>query len=135
MSDCVLWTKARTGKYGQLTWHQEHWLAHRFSWFQSFGPIPKGLHVLHRCDTPLCVNPEHLFLGTNADNMRDKIAKGRNHKGEGSGTAKLTEDDVYSIIASYPTCTIRELADDFCVSYPTVRDILKGQTWKHVTGL
>jgi len=43
MSDCVLWTKARTGKYGQLTWHQEHWLAHRFAWFQSFGPIPKGL--------------------------------------------------------------------------------------------
>jgi hypothetical protein len=52
-------------------------LAHRVAWEKVHGPIPQGMQVLHRCDTPLCVNVEHLFLGTNADNQRDKASKGR----------------------------------------------------------
>jgi hypothetical protein len=77
---CWLWTAALTGNgYGviRLDTHLPRVQAHRASWMLSNGPIPDGLWVLHRCDTPRCVNPAHLFLGTRADNVQDMIAKGR----------------------------------------------------------
>ena len=78
-SGCWVWMGALSGKgYGKLML-KEHRLesAHRLSWLLHRGPIPDGLHVLHRCDVRTCVNPDHLFLGTNLDNIRDRIAKGR----------------------------------------------------------
>jgi hypothetical protein len=77
--DCLLWTGAKNpGGYG-VAFLAEHGTtgAHRMSWILSHGPIPGGLFVLHKCDTPLCCNPDHLFLGTHADNMKDKASKGR----------------------------------------------------------
>lgn len=76
---CWLWTAA-AGIYGRigLGSREDGWEhAHRVSWMLYRGPIPEGMHILHRCDIPLCVNPNHLFLGTHGDNMRDAVRKGR----------------------------------------------------------
>lgn len=76
---CWIWIGTKTGEgYGQLKVNKERWLAHRLSFVFAAGSIPEGMHVLHRCDTPACVNPKHLFIGTHQDNMRDRDAKGRN---------------------------------------------------------
>jgi len=75
---CFLWTRGTISSgYGHLEVEGRLVLAHRRSWELTYGPIPKGLFVLHRCDTPSCVNPRHLFLGTAGDNARDMVAKGR----------------------------------------------------------
>ena len=82
---CWLWTgrlvnrKVATETYGVIVIARKSVRAHRYSWELHNGPIPEGMQVLHKCDTPRCVNPEHLFLGTNADNMADKYTKGRQH--------------------------------------------------------
>ena len=79
--DCWLWTGWKDwGGYGILTVKDKNIKAHRFSWELFFGPIPLGLKVLHKCDVRLCVNPDHLFLGTNLDNSRDMVNKGRGRK-------------------------------------------------------
>jgi hypothetical protein len=78
---CWLWTSQRTPEgYGQFHFGRRGtppWYAHRLAWELSNGPIPDGLSVLHHCDTPSCVNPQHLFLGTQTDNMQDASRKGR----------------------------------------------------------
>jgi hypothetical protein len=80
-SDCWHWTGARnTFGYGRMTHKGRLEVAHRLSWESFRGPIPAGLSVLHRCDNPSCINPDHLWLGTYSDNLRDAWAKGR-HKG------------------------------------------------------
>jgi hypothetical protein len=79
-SGCWIWMgaikKAKPG-YGWVRSKGKSWAAHRLSWTLHRGPIPAARHVLHRCDIPLCVNPDHLFLGTAADNMRDMAQKDR----------------------------------------------------------
>lgn len=83
MSGCHLWTGSTNKCYGVVGKGGRSggmFQAHRLSWEFSNGPIPDGLHVLHKCDTPACVNPDHLFLGTNGDNIRDAIAKGRQYQ-------------------------------------------------------
>jgi hypothetical protein len=80
---CWLWTATRIGRYGGFRFEGRSRTAHRVSWELAFGPIPDGLQVLHHCDTPLCVNPQHLFLGTPLDNARDRDSKGRGYNGEG----------------------------------------------------
>jgi hypothetical protein len=82
MSGCFLWAGAtnRDG-YGAFGIGKRTVRAHRLAFEHERGPIPAGLKVLHRCDTPQCVNPEHLFVGTDLDNQRDMIAKGRGRQG------------------------------------------------------
>lgn len=77
-SGCWLWKGSRNGRgYGEIYVHGKKEMAHRASWLIHRGVIPDGLYVLHRCDCPPCVNPAHLFLGTNSDNMLDAAARGR----------------------------------------------------------
>lgn len=80
-SGCWLWRATGGRRYGSLFVDGRREQAHRVSWLLHRGKIPDGLHVLHKCDTPLCVNPDHLFLGTHADNMADMKAKGRARSG------------------------------------------------------
>lgn len=131
---CLLWTGClnRYG-YGQISVGGKKTLAHRLAWLTENGPVPAGLHVLHRCDVPACINPAHLFLGTNADNMADKVAKGRSSSGERHGRAKLTDAAVRSIrvrLAASETCA--SIARDFGVSRETISDIKTGRAWSHV---
>lgn len=78
MSDCWIWSRGKTtGGYGSLRRENRHVLAHRLSYQTFNGKIPDGYHILHKCDNPSCVNPDHLFAGTNQDNILDSVNKGR----------------------------------------------------------
>lgn len=109
--------------------------AHRAAYAQAHGPIDSAQHVLHRCDNPPCCNPAHLFLGTQADNMADKQAKGRQARGARNGSAKLTEHDVRGIrcLVSYGE-THAAIAGRFGVAPSQVSMIRNGHTWRHVPG-
>jgi hypothetical protein len=74
---CLIWNRSNRNGYGLLNFKGKATSAHRVSWIVHYGPIPEGLCVLHKCDTPACINPHHLFLGTHQDNMSDCIKKGR----------------------------------------------------------
>ena len=101
--------------------------AHRLAWEQEHGQIPAGLHVLHRCDNPSCVNVDHLFLGTHADNMRDMVLKGRvRPKGE---PPKLDEAAVIDIRRGG---SARTLAAKYGVSVWTIYDVRSRRSWRHV---
>ena len=103
LEDCWEWQGCRNPKgYGQIKTTVGS-LAHRFSFFLHYGELPYGYHVCHRCDNPRCVNPNHLFLGTDMANQHDSIAKGRARKARGTAapTAKLTPFAVREIRARF----------------------------------
>ena len=134
---CWIWTAARSPHgYGRVNVAGRSLQAHRVSWEMCKGEIPLGLHVLHHCDVRPCVNPSHLFLGTNADNIRDMHAKGRNRqpRGEANTNGKLTEDDVREIRRIYAESEISAsaLGRKFGVCHPTVVNIVRGRGWRHV---
>ena len=100
---CWNWTGSlNTCGYGQVKAGGENWTSHRASWTVFRGAIPEGLNVLHHCDNPKCCNPEHLYLGTHTDNMRDMIRRGRRKKKTGPKfpIEKLTEDQIRQIQSS-----------------------------------
>jgi hypothetical protein len=108
--------------------------AHRLSWRIHFGPIPPGLCVLHHCDVRPCVRPNHLFLGTNADNTADMIAKGRERiRGDDSGKAKLTTLDIKRIFALHAAGHKQaDIACEFGVSRPQISRIVNRKRWQHL---
>lgn len=135
---CWLWRGAPGGGgYGRFRKrHGPAVYAHRHSWEMHRGPIPAGLKVLHRCDTPPCVRPEHLFLGTLKDNAQDMVAKGRARQGPVVGAqnpgAKLGEGDVLAIRAS--TDPHADVAVRLGVSPALVAAIRKRRLWAHLPG-
>lgn len=105
-------------------------LAYRAAYRLFRGPIPDGLFVLHSCDNGLCVNPAHLFVGTQADNMADKVKKNRQARGERSGQARLTEASVREIRAlNVQGMSERKLAARFGVSNAAIHSVLSGESW------
>ena len=136
MSGCWLWIKAvkNTG-YGRFKLGDRPTSAHRLSWTLHRGEIPDGLWVLHKCDVPSCVNPDHLYLGTHADNTNDALKRGRFFKwnglrsGENNPRAKLTKDMV-SYIRSNPDLTSPFLSSELGVSRTAITNIRQGRTWK-----
>lgn len=112
--------------------------AHRASWILYKGPIPEGLDVLHQCDIPGCVNPDCLFLGTRADNNRDRDQKGRHValKGEAHGCAKITEQQAQwaldSTTSNTSTRQLREMAYATGISFSTLWRISRRRAWKHL---
>ena len=132
-SGCWLWTACVNAQgYGMFRWQDRMMRAHRVSWELHVGPIPEGLHVLHTCDTPPCVNPGHLYLGSHTDNMRDCMDRGRVARGErnGRGGAKLTERSVLAIRRRLAAgATQRSLAAEYGVSQPTISFIKTGDHW------
>lgn len=136
--DCWLWTGASDRRgYGRITvaGASVH-LVHRVSWALAFGNAPPGALVCHRCDNPPCVNPDHLFLGTNADNSAD-MAKKQRHLRLGDrwsqGYAKLTAQQVRSIRERRDAGhQVKEMAREFGVHFQSVYAILSGRNHRHV---
>jgi hypothetical protein len=98
---CWIWTgSTQVRGYGEIISNGKKIYAHRASYTVYKGDIPKGMYVCHKCDTVSCVNPDHLFLGTQRDNMHDMIRKGRSGNGRKHPSTKLTEEEVLIIMAS-----------------------------------
>lgn len=133
-SGCWLWEGAvNPDGYGYLRIARKLTGAHRASWADRNGPIPSGMHVLHRCDVRSCVNPDHLFLGTHADNMADRAAKGRTFfKGKPSKNpqAKLTWEMVDRIRATIGVVSKRKMAKEMGVSAVTIFLVRTNRAWK-----
>ena len=119
--------------YAHISVNAKLELAHRVSWIFANGAIPDGLWVLHHCDNRRCVRPDHLFLGTRADNLSDMDSKGRRARGEKIARAKLTETGVREIRTRFASGERRiDLARHFGVSFGAISAVVSGETWKHV---
>lgn len=137
---CREWQKAitQTTGYGKVRLSGVLMDAHRAAWIAANGPIPDGLYVLHRCDNRRCVNPEHLFLGTHSDNMKDAAAKGRlpQHclRGTDNPHAKLTEAQVLEVyaLAHEGRMTQQQIADAYGIGRRRVGKIKHRLIWKHI---
>ena len=137
---CWEWQGSKRNGYGQLSRKGKSLSTHRYSWRVFRGNIPSKMFVLHRCDNPICVRPDHLFLGTHKDNMRDMHKKGRANNppppmevGERHSQAKLKNDDVLAIRRRYADGeTMQELGDYYGVVFQHIFKIIKRQTWKHI---
>jgi hypothetical protein len=142
-SGCLLWIGTVNGKgYGEFTEiprrrqaPRSMERAHRMAWRLTHGDIPAGMCVCHRCDTRLCVNVEHLFLGTYTDNNQDRAKKGRSadRRGSRNGLAKLSESDIpriRSLLAAGED--LLSIARIFSVSKSQIHSIKTGRTWSQV---
>ena len=130
-SGCWVWMSTiHENGYGRVCAGKKPFYAHRVSYEQKYGPIPSGMMALHHCDVRCCVNPDHIFVGTQQNNMTDKVRKNRQAKGISHGNAKLTEDQVREIKSSSETSI--KLAAKFDYSASMIRAIKNGNLWKHL---
>jgi len=131
LGPCWLWTGRSRNGYGALYFYGRERMASAVSYELAHGqPIPDSRHVLHKCDNPPCVNPTHLYLGTPADNSRDKVSRGRQAWGEKIGVAKLSAVqvlDIRSLLEQGNTTT--SLAKRFGVNQSTISRIKNGKRW------
>lgn len=132
--ECWPWQSSLTRGYGMIFAWGRPQFAHRIAYAIVRGSVPAGISVLHKCDNPPCCNPDHLFLGTALENMRDRNAKGRANvaTGEGAGGAKLTGEQAMAIYNARGY--FKDIAREYGVSITTVSKIKMGETWKSITG-
>ena len=133
---CWLWTASSRGDgYGAFQVQSTRQVsAHRYSYELHYGQIPDGLVVMHSCDRPLCVNPEHLSLGTSAENAADSARKARRPRGSRNSQAKLTEGQVIALRERYARggVTHRVLAEEYGVSTALINSIINRKAWRHI---
>ena len=140
LGSCWLWTAATTEwGYGKLRAEKRWQLAHRRSYEMAHGLIPAGMFVCHRCDTPACIRPHHLFLGTAEQNTRDMHSKGRaalkGAEGEQNSHAKLTDEQVLDIRRRFDSGElIVALSAEFGLTRFSISSIVNGRSWKHLGG-
>lgn len=131
-SGCWIWMGmiSRYG-YGRFTFGTKtNFSAHRTSYELKYGKIPDGMLALHHCDVKCCVNPDHIFIGTQQENMTDKVTKNRQAKGESHGMSKLTKEQATE--AKFSGAKTSELAKKFNCSAVMIRQIRSGHYWKHL---
>lgn len=142
--ECWPWLACQSSNgYGKFRFGGKPEWAHRVAWQLVHGDIPLGVCVCHHCDNPACVNPNHLFLGTKADNTHDMMAKGRanftggSRVGEDNPNSKLTEKQVLEIIELDRAKEIprREIAKRYGICRTHIYDILSGERWGETTGI
>jgi hypothetical protein len=138
-SGCALWPGAMGAEYGVVNRGKRNIPVHRVAYCEANGlelEDIKGWVIRHKCDTPLCVNPQHLLIGTNADNVRDKVERGRVLHGADAWHTKLTEEIVREIRRRYkrghPVDGQTAMAREFGVSAPSVCLIVSGKNWKYL---
>lgn len=144
-SGCIEWIGSVSGsvlKYGRFCIGKLEFKSHRVSWVINFGEIPEGMLVCHHCDNPICVNPDHLFIGDHFDNQRDCQKKFRRKfntnprpstQGEKHVRAKITTQDVLEIRELRSNgYTYKDLAKKFNLGKTTISHITKKRNWKHV---
>lgn len=133
---CWVWTANGESKYGAISVDGTIQYVHRYSYQLHVGAIENGMEVCHTCDNTRCVNPAHLFLGTNLDNVNDKVSKGRQVKGEDCNLSVLTEKQVLEIRRRsrswHPIDGRKPLAIEFGVEPSTIWKIVTRRTWKHL---
>jgi hypothetical protein len=136
---CLEWQRYRDkAGYGHKRFRGKDMLAHRVAWIQAYGPIPMGMNVLHRCDNPPCVNPLHLFLGSQVDNIKDCKAKGRisrasRNVGAKHGNSKIQEQTAVKIKMLYGVVSPHKIGKALGMNPSSIHDIMTGKNWKHVT--
>jgi hypothetical protein len=135
-SGCWIWLgTVQGGRYGAIWFGGKFLTAHRVAWELNNKPIPDGMVACHKCDTPLCVNPRHIFIGTQADNVADMEKKGRANKSKGDAhlRAKIKSHQIPEIIQRRKNGEyLKSIAKDFAVSYSTISAIVRGVSWKSV---
>ena len=136
VGDCIIWTGSKTPTgYGRLCYQGKNLSAHRASYVVYKGKIKDSLHVLHTCDNPSCINPDHLYTGTHQDNMRDREDRGRGviQYGEKSNFSTLTEKQVVSIKNELKDgASLKYLSEKYNVTPQNIWFIKTGKTWKHL---